>query len=86
MKKMAVAAVIALGLASPAFAQVEPEREPDREVVVPIHHTFDPRDIGGTVPGAGSVYTIVPKRPDFANRIQLRTSFSPELQGSVDNL
>ena len=86
-----LAAVVVLGFSGSAFAQVgTPERviqEPDRVKVRKITNIdLSGIALGGDRSGPSEAYAPVRRDVIFENLIQLRTNFTPELQGSVDNL
>ena len=90
MKKLAGAVLAVMAFSAPAFAMGDPDvvYEPDREVVLKeTRVTFGQgAEVDGELQKPDEILIRIYERPTFANRIPKRTSFTPELLRSVDNL
>lgn len=84
MKRILVAAVLALGLASSgAFAQAKAAKvEYKKKTII----DFNDVTLEGELTKPEGSYLLNRKKTKFSSLIKLRDNFMPELQKSVDNL
>ena len=91
MKRSMLAAVVVLGFSGSAFAQLgSPEKvihEPNVEKVRSVTEiNFSDIILEAGRVGPAEAYTPSRRPATFENLIEVRSSFTPELQGSIDSL
>jgi hypothetical protein len=87
MRRLVIAAVLALGVAAPAFAADSVVHEADK-TVFRKKTTIDFTDVAveGELTKPEGTYALSKKKTNFKSLIKVRDNFVPELQKSVDNL